>query len=85
MRMNLHNWEFKSTILIVFMCSFFIFIAGYYWGKKAAIENLLDACQQEQLSDKIAYSLCSIYEMQDIESDKNESQDQEQEDSESED
>ena len=44
------------TLMILFLG---VFIAGYYWGKKSAIEQLMENLDQESFADKIYTSMCS--------------------------
>ncbi|MFC1842967.1 hypothetical protein ACFLYU_04880 [Candidatus Dependentiae bacterium] len=52
-----------SWMLSLFVVSlFFVFIAGYFLGKKKAVEKFYNKVDQESLSDHIYYSVCSMYE-----------------------
>lgn len=42
---------------------FFIFMAGYYWGKKQAVEQLAVQFSQDSFADKVYASLCSLYDI----------------------
>ncbi len=44
--------------------AFFIFMAGYYWGKKGAAEDLTHMVAHESLADKVYSSVCSRYKPQ---------------------
>lgn len=46
--------------LIVLFC-FFIFIAGYFFGKKNAVEKFYHKIEQDSFADHIYYSMCSMY------------------------
>ena len=61
--------KLAQIIAALLISSFFIFIAGYYWGKKSALENFAQQFEQDSFADKIAYSLCSIYDQTDSEND----------------
>jgi|GEM_PF-1227146 len=66
------DFQFTETqarlgVACVMALLFFSVIAGYYWGKKRAYEEFLDTCYAESLSDKIAASLCSLYDASDDE------------------
>jgi len=51
-----------SWILSFFIImSFFVFIAGYFFGKKKAVEKFYKKIDQDSLADHIYYSVCSIY------------------------
>jgi len=41
--------------------SFFVFIAGYFFGKKRTVEKFYNKIDQDSLADHIYYSVCSIY------------------------
>lgn len=47
-----------ASLLLIF---FFIFMAGYYLGKKNAIEAFAGQFESESLADKISYAFCSNY------------------------
>jgi hypothetical protein len=38
------------------LCAFFIFISGYFWGKKKAVEELTSSFEQQAISDKLNIS-----------------------------
>ncbi len=40
---------------------FFVFITGYYWGKKNAAEEILNQFSQDSFADKIYSSMCNLY------------------------
>jgi hypothetical protein len=44
------------SFLVIIMS---VFIAGYYWGKKSAVEQLMESLDQEAFADKIYTSMCS--------------------------
>lgn len=43
--------------------SFFIFIAGYYWGKKSGIEPFTQKLENDSLEDKMYYAFCALNEV----------------------
>jgi hypothetical protein len=45
--------------------SFFIFIAGYYFGKKNATEEFLYKTDQDSFADQIYSSMCVLYDAKD--------------------
>lgn len=52
-----------SWLLSLFIVSsFFVFVVGYFLGKKKAVEKFYNKVDQESLSDHIYYSVCSMYE-----------------------
>ncbi len=48
------------------LISFFIFISGYYWGKKNGINSLTEQLEAESMSDKMYSAICSINDVADI-------------------
>lgn len=36
-------------------------IVGYYWGKKRAYEEFLEGCRADSFNDKVAATLCALY------------------------
>lgn len=50
-------WLVSANILV---CCF-IFIAGYFLGKKNAAEKFYDKIEQDSFADHIYYSMCSMY------------------------
>lgn len=85
----LHNqWRFTfnqrqlSLLVAALIASaFFIFIGGYYWGKKKAAEEFSYKADQESLADQIYSSMCVLYDTKDESEDLDEN-DQESENSE---
>jgi hypothetical protein len=64
--MNDKEFKFNETqvrsgaaLILVLLC--LAVVVGYYWGKKRAYEEFLEGCRSDSLSDKIAASLCSLY------------------------
>lgn len=55
-----HIARLGAGLLMMF---FFIFIAGYYWGKKQAVEQLASQFTQDSFADKVYSSLCSLYDV----------------------
>jgi len=51
------SWVLSCFIIT----SFFIFISGYFLGKKKAVEKFYNKVDQDSLADHIYYSVCSIY------------------------
>lgn len=52
------------TILVTVVCLLYgvTFLAGYFWGKKSALEEFSEQIKNESFSDKVYASLCSMYE-----------------------
>jgi hypothetical protein len=50
---------------VAIVCALFIFVAGYFWGKKTATDQLITAIEKDSFADQIYYSMCSIYDQKD--------------------
>ncbi len=57
------SWLVSGALLL----SFFIFITGYFLGKKKATEEMVQTFVHESLSDHIYASMCSMYEYKGVE------------------
>ena len=57
----LTNRHVSWAVSFFIISSFFIFISGYFLGKKKAVEKFYNKIDQESLADNIYYSVCSIY------------------------
>jgi len=55
------SWLVSSFIMICF----FVFISGYFLGKKKAVEKFYHKIKQDSFADHIYYSMCSMYDKQD--------------------
>lgn len=51
----------QRFIAVFLISAFFIFMAGYFWGKKSIVEHLANQFDQESFGDKIYASMCSLY------------------------
>lgn len=51
---------FSALLLLIF----FIFIGGYFFGKRKALEDYSQHLDQQSLADKIYFSICSLYDTQ---------------------
>ncbi len=54
------------VVSVIILACFFIFIAGYFLGKKKAVEKFYRKVGQESFSDHIYYSMCSMYDKSDL-------------------
>jgi len=54
------GWVLSFFVLV----SFFVFISGYFFGKKKATEKFYNKVNQESFADNIYYSVCSMYDNQ---------------------
>jgi len=52
------SWLLSSFIIL----SFFVFLSGYFLGKKKAADKFYNKVSQDSFSDQIYYSVCSMYE-----------------------
>lgn len=55
------SWLVSSLIMVCF----FVFISGYFLGKKKAVEKFYHKIKQDSFADHIYYSMCSMYDKQD--------------------
>jgi len=55
------SWLVSSIVMICF----FTFIAGYFLGKKKAVEKFYSKIKQDSFADHIYYSMCSMYDKAD--------------------
>jgi hypothetical protein len=51
--------RYASVGILLSIC--FALIVGYYWGKKAAYAEFLETCRSESFNDKVAATLCALY------------------------
>lgn len=54
-----------QIVVALLLCMIFVFISGYYLGKKRALETFTDQFENDSFADKMAYSICSIYDTND--------------------
>lgn len=80
-RFTLDQRQLSLAIASMLALSFFIFISGYYLGKKRAAEEFSYKADQESLADQIYSSVCVLYDTKDENEDADEN-DQENENSE---
>lgn len=55
------NRQVSWMLSFFILTSFFVFIAGYFLGKKKGIEKFYNKVNQDSFADSIYYSVCSIY------------------------
>ena len=58
-QVQLDQQQISYIVATALMGSFFIFMAGYYWGKKNALEPVTEQFTSDSLADKIYCALCS--------------------------
>jgi len=56
------SWSVSSGIMLCF----FVFISGYFLGKKKAVEKFYKKIEQDSFADQIYYSMCSMYDKGDL-------------------
>jgi hypothetical protein len=66
----LNSSSLQILVSILLFLALSIFVAGYYWGKKSAVEQLMESLDQESFADKIYISMCSWDESQEDAKDK---------------
>ena len=57
--------ELKIISVVFFISCIFLFIGGYFFGKKQALEELAARYEDEYFADKIQQSLAVLYDQQD--------------------
>jgi len=55
------NRQIGWMLSFFMLTAFFIFMAGYFLGKKKAVEKFYNKVSQDSFSDSIYYSVCSMY------------------------
>lgn len=63
--LQINQQQLSYVISGILILSFFIFLSGYYWGKKSAIEVWTDQLKAESLADKLYCAFCSFNETTD--------------------
>ena len=66
-KLELNQNHIQGIVACVLLGTFFIFMAGYYWGKKSAVEQLAGQFEHDSFADKIYSSMCSLYETPEVE------------------
>lgn len=57
--LQLSQQQLSHVVASLLLMAFFIFMAGYYWGKRNTIEPISDS-----LADQVSYGFCSLYDFQ---------------------
>jgi hypothetical protein len=57
----LENRHISLMLSAVILMGFFVFISGYFFGKKKTVEKFYSKVDQESLADHVYYSVCSNY------------------------
>ncbi len=61
--LELHAHQATGIIFALLFFYGITFIAGYFWGKKSALQEFADQIKNESFSDKVYASLCSLYDV----------------------
>lgn len=59
---KLNQKQISYAAAMWLMLSFFIFIAGYYWGKKSTFDPISEQIAYSSLADKVYYAFCALNE-----------------------
>lgn len=51
----------SRVIAFLLLLGSFIFVAGYFWGQRVAVDQLINAVERDSFSDQMYYSICSLY------------------------
>lgn len=62
----LSNRQISAVLSVLILAIFFVFISGYFFGKKKAVDKLYNKIDKESLADQVYYSVCSNYGCDDI-------------------
>ena len=65
LRFALNQRQLSLLVAGLLALSFFIFISGYFLGKKRAAEEFSYKADQESLADQIYSSMCVLYDAKD--------------------
>ncbi len=58
---EIHHYQITGLIAALLMLYVITFLAGYFWGKKSALEEFAEQIKNESFSDKVYASLCALY------------------------
>lgn len=68
--------QINYIIAFIVMLFFLFFMAGFYWGRRTALKNVLNQFENDSLADKLSYAFYTLQDIQD--SELSESEDSEQ-------
>lgn len=57
----LENRHVSLLLSAIILIGFFVFISGYFFGKKKTVEKFYSKVDQESLADHVYYSVCANY------------------------
>lgn len=58
---EIHHYQLTGLITGLMLLFVVTFLAGYFWGKKSALEEFAEQIKNESFSDKVYASLCALY------------------------
>jgi len=56
--LQLTHRQVSHLIAALLLLAFFIFMAGFYWGKKSAYEPIAERLSDHSLSDRVYHAIC---------------------------
>lgn len=59
--LQLTQQQISQMLALSLVVTFFVFMAGFYWGKKSVIEPYIEQVSSDSLSDKVSYAFCTLY------------------------
>lgn len=65
---SLEKRQLSRLLALFFLVLCFAFLGGYFWGQKVATDQLLNVVERDSFADQIYYSMCSMYDLKDDES-----------------
>lgn len=60
--------QISRITALLLLIGIFIFIGGYFWGQRVATDQLLNVVERDSFADQIYYSMSSMYDLKDDES-----------------
>lgn len=57
----LTNRHISLVVAALMILSFFVFLSGYFFGKKKTVDKFYNKVDQESLADHVFYSVCANY------------------------
>jgi hypothetical protein len=58
----------SRIVALLLLIAVFVFVGGYFWGQRVAIDQLLNTIERDSFADQIYYSMNSLYDQKDGES-----------------
>lgn len=60
--LSLTETQIRYGVVCLLLGICFTMVVGYYWGKKRAYDEFLEGCRSDSFNDKVAATLCALYE-----------------------